>query len=439
MSRLRRSLPLLPATIAVLVVLPLVGQDAKPKGKKYALLVGVRAYHHDKLPDLKYTEYDVEELAVELTKKSAGFDDLTVLTTSRGEKREAARPTAKNIRAQLKRILGRVTKHDTVLVALSGHGVQLAVEDPAGKKKDRDEGFFCPADARITRSKKLTELTTTLISLKELFDQLEDSGAGVKLLLVDACRNELGEGEKSLDADAVPKAPRGFAALFSCAAGQKSHETAKLGAKGHGVFFHFVLEGLRGEAKNRDGEVGWDDLTAYVRRQVPRTVVKVIREGAQQSPHLVSNLVNSPILVQKQDETELEPAKSFTNSIGMKLVLILKGNFKMGSPADEKERELSDKDSEFQHEVEISKPFYLGVYTVTQKQYKEVMGENPSWFSATGGGKDKVKDLDTDDFPVEQVSWHDAKKFCEKLSKREKEQRAKLDFCPFRSCYAAAH
>jgi formylglycine-generating enzyme required for sulfatase activity len=56
------------------------------------------------------------------------------------------------------------------------------------------------------------------------------------------------------------------------------------------------------------------------------------------------------------------------------------------------------------------------------------MGENPSWFSADGDGKDKAKDLDTDDFPVERVSWHDAKKFCEKFSQLEKERRAKRTY-----------
>jgi formylglycine-generating enzyme required for sulfatase activity len=251
---------------------------------------------------------------------------------------------------------------------------------------------------------------------------------------VDACRDDPAAGRK-VDVDNVPRPPKGTAALFSCASGQRAFETDKLGGKGHGLFFHFVLEGLRGEAKNLDGEVSWDDLTTYVRRQVPRTVVKVIREGAQQSPHLVSNLVNSPVLVPASKErsprvvkkdkgdTKLEEAKSFTNSIGMKLVLIPEGKFKMGSPADEKGREPVDKGSEYQHEVEITKPFYLGVYTVTQQQYKRVMGENPSWFSAQGGGKRKVEDLDTDDFPVESVSWEDAKKFCDKLSDRAAERR----------------
>jgi len=58
----------------------------------------------------------------------------------------------------------------------------------------------------------------------------------------------------------------------------------------------------------------------------------------------------------------------------------------------------------------------MGVYTVTQAQYRQVMGKNPSWFSAQGGGKKKVAGLDTDAFPVEWVSWNDAKEFCAKVS-----------------------
>jgi formylglycine-generating enzyme required for sulfatase activity len=106
-----------------------------------------------------------------------------------------------------------------------------------------------------------------------------------------------------------------------------------------------------------------------------------------------------------------DPA-ALTNSIGMKLVRIPAGKFQMGSPRDEANRS----DNEEQHEVEISRPFYLGVYEVTQAQYEAVMGSNPSHFSATGGGKDKVKGLDTSQFPVERVSWKEAVEFCEKLS-----------------------
>src|SRR5437870_6365002 len=61
--------------------------------------------------------------------------------------------------------------------------------------------------------------------------------------------------------------------------------------------------------------------------------------------------------------------KVITNSIGMKLALIPAGKFLMGSPADEAERD----ENEVQHEVTISKPFYMGVHEVTQREFTGLM------------------------------------------------------------------
>jgi formylglycine-generating enzyme required for sulfatase activity len=101
------------------------------------------------------------------------------------------------------------------------------------------------------------------------------------------------------------------------------------------------------------------------------------------------------------------------NSSGMKFVLIPPGTFFMGSPEDEAYR---DDNEGPQHEVEITQPFYLGVTPVTQEQYKRVMGTNPSHFSTKGGGKGKVRGMDTRAFPVECVSWEDAMEFASRLS-----------------------
>ena len=49
--------------------------------------------------------------------------------------------------------------------------------------------------------------------------------------------------------------------------------------------------------------------------------------------------------------------------------------------------------------MRITRPFYLGVYEVTQAQYQAVMGDNPSYFSATGGGKDEVAGQSTEQHP----------------------------------------
>jgi formylglycine-generating enzyme required for sulfatase activity len=122
-----------------------------------------------------------------------------------------------------------------------------------------------------------------------------------------------------------------------------------------------------------------------------------------------------------------EPPSEFTNSIGMKFRLIPAGEFMMGS--SESPEELAAEftgtkprwyqDAHPQHHVRITKPFYMGLTEVTQKQYEKVMGENPSWFSKTGDGANRVQGIDTSNFPVESVSWDDAVEFCKKLSDRE--------------------
>ena len=91
---------------------------------------------------------------------------------------------------------------------------------------------------------------------------------------------------------------------------------------------------------------------------------------------------------------------TFKNSIGMEFVIVPKGKSWLGGGKGK----LGDK------EVEIPADFYLGKYEVTQEEWEKVMGENPSWFSRTGDGKDAVKDITDADlkrFPVEKVSWDD--------------------------------
>ncbi len=105
--------------------------------------------------------------------------------------------------------------------------------------------------------------------------------------------------------------------------------------------------------------------------------------------------------------------KEITNSIGMKLVLIPKGTFMMGSP----ESEEGHQENESQYEVTISKDYYLGVYEVTLAQYLKVMANNPSYFQG-----DKLKE-DNANHPV-KVSWKSAVYFCKKLSDLPEEKKA---------------
>jgi formylglycine-generating enzyme required for sulfatase activity len=119
------------------------------------------------------------------------------------------------------------------------------------------------------------------------------------------------------------------------------------------------------------------------------------------------------------------PLKEITNSIGMKLVLIPKGTFTMGSP----ENEAGRIEDEGEHQVTISRDYYLGVYEVTQEQYEQVMGTNPSYFQGDHVAERDpktgvVKEIDSSNHPVEQVSWEDAVEFCERLSELPEEKAA---------------
>lgn len=93
-----------------------------------------------------------------------------------------------------------------------------------------------------------------------------------------------------------------------------------------------------------------------------------------------------------------------TNSIGMKLVWILPGDFDMGS-------DLSPDDTPV-HRIKISRGFWMGQTEVTQDQWTAIMGTNPSHFKG-------------DYLLVERVSWKEAVKFCHRLS-REEGKRYKL-------------
>jgi formylglycine-generating enzyme required for sulfatase activity len=109
------------------------------------------------------------------------------------------------------------------------------------------------------------------------------------------------------------------------------------------------------------------------------------------------------------------------NSIGMKLMLVPAGRFFMGSPSDETKRMQREGPL---HEVEITKPFYLGAFQVTQAEYESIVGNNPSRFSPTGKDAEEVEGLDTRRFPVEQVNWEDAVEFCRLLSEKPAEKHA---------------
>jgi formylglycine-generating enzyme required for sulfatase activity len=153
-----------------------------------------------------------------------------------------------------------------------------------------------------------------------------------------------------------------------------------------------------------------------------------------------------------------DPPKEFTNSIGMKFVLVPAGEFMMGSDETAEERakdypqvaerkdydRLQPADEAPAHKVKISKPFYFGTYEVTRGQFRKFVEDSGRKSDAetdgTGGygaesgrpvigeafaGRDpKYNWLNpgwkqTDEHPVVNVTWYDAVAMCDWLSKKE--------------------
>jgi formylglycine-generating enzyme required for sulfatase activity len=423
--------------LAVVVGFLMFGHTRADDGpKKVALLVGVNRYKARILVDkpLDYAERDVEELAKVL--RGQGFEVKTL--TGDGATREA-------IDAALKETLKGRVADDLVVLGFAGHGVQMPLVDDEGKPvvdgrgKALSDAYFCPVNAIFGRGE-------SMVSLTRLFERLDREG-GINILLVDACRDNpdpnrsLGGRVRSLSGDElVGRLPGNSVILFSCSAGQRSLETSKAGG-GHGVFFHHVIEGLKGEAADPGtGEVGWDDLVGYVRKNVNRRAKEWepalgaeadrTARGRLQDPHQLSNLVATPILARRK----VDRPSGFAESIGIKVLPLPAGSFWMGSPDSDKKAQVDEKP---RHRVTIPAGRGLSAHEITVGQFRRFVDDANYRTEAERDGKGGYGYEETtwkqdpkftwrnpgfdqsEDHPVVDVSWNDAAEFCRWLTRKD--------------------
>ena len=127
---------------------------------------------------------------------------------------------------------------------------------------------------------------------------------------------------------------------------------------------------------------------------------------------------NWTLQLSASDPRDRKPGQLHVNSMGMRFAYIPPGRFLMGKTHDEASQFADDKP----HEVRLTRGFFLGVYEVTQQEFQRIMNKNPSYFSAQGNGADLVRGMDTSRFPVEDISWQNAKDACDALSALERRQ-----------------
>ncbi len=179
----------------------------KPLGEKYALLVGVTRYVTKEFRPLPYAERDVSQLGKVLQENGYRNENIVLLTQTAGAEDPRFAPTAERIREELRLILRNRGENDSVLIAFAGHGVHF---------KGDTNSYFCPADVNLDDRKNL-------LSLSDLYKDLEKCSANMKVLMVDACRNDPFQDKTrrasteldSVTRPALPTAPGGIVAFFS--------------------------------------------------------------------------------------------------------------------------------------------------------------------------------------------------------------------------------
>jgi hypothetical protein len=241
----------------------LVAAAEPPKvEQRWAVLIGVDDYAYAQ----KLNYCGADQLALRDQLVASGFPDDQVFLLHDKADDTRMRPSQGNIERQLNLVLSLADERDLVVVAFSGHGVHLG-----GKS------FLCPGDCTLDDAK-------TLIAVDSVYERLQECAADFKLVLIDACRNDPRPGgARSLTATDGTRAlartlqelklPQGVVLLNSCAPGEISWEDENFK---HGVFMHYVLDGLQGAADaSGDGNVSLNELQNYAGQ---RTKIHVARK-----------------------------------------------------------------------------------------------------------------------------------------------------------------
>ena len=266
----------------------------------------------------------------------------------------------------------------------AGHGVQ-----------SNGQNYLIPVNAANIQSEN--HLIQFAVSVELILEELSDAGNVLNIIVLDACRDNPFSWKRSGNRglSAVSNAPVGSIIMYATGANQ----TAEDGKGRNGTFTAELLKNL--ETPGLSVFQIFDNTMADVNKVTGYTQnpeLRIMFPGAGEvylGAHLSPGFAPAPESVPNSAPV---PARS---PAPPGFVRITGGSFIMGSPANEAGRS----DDEIQHQVTLSS-YYMGNYPVTQKEYEEMMGTNPSFFKGPN-------------LPVEQISWYDAIEYCNRRSQKE--------------------
>lgn len=222
--------------------------ESKPKGKLYLLAIGVDTYENRPQKDqLRYAAADAKAFRDAMTKSAAGLysEVVSQVIATGGDKP----PTRANIVDALDVFFTDVTKDDTAVLFLAGHGVNQ------GK-----DYFFMPEDAD---SQDGRWRPSTAVRWYDIQRPLESAG-GKRVMFVDTCHSQQAFNPRFMN-----EASDARMVVFSATDAETlAIEDPSLG---HGIFTHALLEGVKGNADfGNDGVVNIFELNLFVSQDVAK-------------------------------------------------------------------------------------------------------------------------------------------------------------------------
>ena len=400
------------SVISIVLPASLIAQE-KFDGRRIALVIGNANYKHGKLAN---PTNDAD--AIEAVLKELEFD---VTKLSNQSNRQMIKSITK--------ITSSLKEGDLCFFFYAGHGCQV-----------NGANYLVPIDAKIEDE---TDIEFECLALDRVMSKLENSECSYKVIVLDCCRNNPFRRSFSRNSgqgfSAIQAQPDGTIIAFSTKPGQVASD----GSGENSPYTQSLISVLNNRSRN-----GLELIDVF--RSTARLVAKkngqrpFIRfDGAMDNIFLVgsSNKNNTSPSTSVKDNSNLQ----FAKTLGIQFVKIPAGRFMMGSEQtlDELFREFPAEDhpngnthiySFPQHQVKISKPFYMSAHEITIGQFRQFVKEegyrteiergikSESSLPIPGSNKmrwDSSRHFHvTDKYPVTIVSWNDAQAFCKWLSKK---------------------
>lgn len=215
----------------------------RPKPNLRVLAVGVSDYDQKDLK-LQHAAKDATDFANVVSKMHTSM--YTIKTPQVILDKNA---TDKNIKKGLSSLVGQVEQGDVVMLFFSGHG-----------SKEGGETYFLSSNAE---SNDLFSSAVNFDEIRSAVKRLKDRKCRV-LIFMDACHSGALYGQKSV-AESYALSEPGVIGFYSSTETQKSNESEQWN---NGIFTKALIEGLRGQAKDKDGNITIDELERYIRESV---------------------------------------------------------------------------------------------------------------------------------------------------------------------------